>query len=104
METATGVPLMARYNANAESQQEDSEELILTRDSNLSQLGAVSGEGMKIFWMKIYWMNGRVSVFPLTEDFTKWEKNGQTIKSITALFKSSAYLEDYMDDIIYLDK
>ena len=58
------------------------------------------GYKSKRFWMEVSWKNGRISRFPLYDEFAEWDKKGQDVRNITLTLESSTYP---MDDIIYLD-
>ena len=67
------------------------------------------GYKTKRFWMDIKWKNGRVSRFPLYEDFTKWDKPGQDVRCITLELFTNSYdpninseYGSHIDDKIYL--
>ncbi len=67
------------------------------------------GYKTKRFWMEIKWRNGRISRFPLYEDFTKWDKSGQDVRCITLELNTDSYnpysnseYGIHIDDKIYL--
>lgn len=92
METVKGVRIVATYQPKEYDDYDENDEVILIRQ-NINQPNQVGGEGVKRFWMKVFWENGRVSLVPLYEDFTDWDKSGQSVRNITVTFRNKLNYE-----------
>lgn len=77
-----------------------SNEVVLQR-TGVPQVKEI-GNKTKRLWMEIEWKNGRLSKFPLDEEFTEWDKLGQALNGVTITLDSNAYQADHIDDQIYL--
>ena len=76
---------------------DDSNEVVLSRTKAPTPYD--HGYKSKRFWMEIIWDNGRVSHFPLYDEFTDWDRNGQDVREIKLTLKTPSYSMDR----IYLD-
>lgn len=94
LENEAGQVEVASYSATGT---DDSIELILTRIKSPTPYD--HGYRSKRFWMEIIWKNGRFSQFPLYDEFTEWDRNGQDVRNITLTLRAA----DYGMNKIYID-
>ncbi len=97
LENTKDQQLVASYTARVN--EENSNEVVLRRERLLPSTYDI-GYPSNRFWMEITWNSGRVSRFPLYDNYTKWDRNGQDVNAITLKLKTTTYPLDHKIEII----